>query len=146
VTARRLPNGLLRPEFADLLEGARVARELNLDPATIPHPALIAMGRAVSDRDMAGYSGPVYPNGGRDIEMPQDLDRIGVTATVRRYSRPGQRAGPGSGSAPWAGSGPGSDDARAWHNRFARHSGIGKFDRYGTGQGRSAWREQPKNH
>ena len=80
MTARRLPNGLLRPELADLMEGARVAQDLGLDPSTIPHRALVAMGRAVTDRDMADYHGPVYPNEGKDLvltpEASATLDRI----------------------------------------------------------------------
>jgi hypothetical protein len=91
VTARRMPNGLLRPELADLLEGARVAELLGLDPSQIPHKALTAMGAAVTDQRMADYQGPVYPNDGRDIELSpeleQALDQIEAKMQANPYPR-----------------------------------------------------------
>jgi hypothetical protein len=105
VTARRMPNGLLRPELADLLEGTRVAQELGLDPATIPHKALTAMGAAVADQRMANYRGPVYGPEGPPMteELAQALDRIEWPPREHHVSKaqnmaPDQGRDPGQGS------------------------------------------------
>ena len=63
MSARRMPDGLLRPEAADLFEGIKAAQDLGLDPHDIHQRDLSALGRAVADQRWAGYDGPVYEPG-----------------------------------------------------------------------------------
>jgi hypothetical protein len=97
VTARRLPNGLLRPELADLLEGMRVAEKLGLDQ--VPHDALIAVGRAVNDQVVANYTGPVYPDGGAGLS-PQSGQKDSQNNHYVNHDPDQGGRGPGDGDDP----------------------------------------------
>lgn len=79
MTARRLPNGLIRPEIADWMTGKRElgrlqAEGLDLD---LTDDETAALGQALDGQRWIGYDGPVYPDGGRDLApTPEQLKAL----------------------------------------------------------------------